>query len=61
MNAIRCQACNGHGYVYRCKRCGTLYAHVHKYSDCDGIGCDGEESDELKCETCQGTGEIGVK
>lgn len=52
----RCDTCNGHGYVYRCHGCGTLYRHIHKYSDCGNARCDGERSTDIKCEDCGGTG-----
>ena len=48
----KCEMCNGHGCLYRCRRCHVLYAHIHKYSSCDSPGCDGEESDSVPCPEC---------
>src|SRR5690349_12696446 len=35
----------------QCRGCGTVYRHIHKYSDCDNAGCEGEESDEVPSPT----------
>lgn len=58
---ITCQKCNGSGRLYKCLRCGVVFRHIHKYSDCGSIGCDGERSKELECDECHGSGKANEK
>jgi uncharacterized C2H2 Zn-finger protein len=37
----------GPGDWHRCRGCGSVYRHIHKYSSCDNPGCEGEDSDEV--------------
>ena len=48
----RCERCNGHGTLHKCVRCGVVYCYIHKYSDCDSPGCDGERSETIPCPDC---------
>lgn len=48
----KCERCNGEGTLQKCHRCGVVYRHIHKYSDCDSPGCDGERSDPVPCPDC---------
>jgi hypothetical protein len=54
--AGKCERCNGHGDLHRCRRCKVVYCHIHKYSDCGSPGCDGERSDPVPCPDCGGSG-----
>lgn len=58
--AGKCQECNGTGQLCRCRGCGTLYRHIHKYSDCGNVRCEGKPSDDVTCPDCGGTGFEGV-
>lgn len=53
-----CPRCNGSGRLEKCRGCGELYRHIHKYSDCDSPACEGEQSDTVHCPDCKGTGRI---
>ncbi len=35
------------GDWYQCRRCRVEYQHINKYSDCDSIGCEGEDNDPV--------------
>lgn len=48
----KCETCNGTGELCKCRRCGSLYRHIHKYSSCDNAACDGERSDDVPCPDC---------
>lgn len=54
----KCETCNGTGQMCKCVRCGAEFRHIHKYSDCGSIGCDGERSTDVKCRTCNGVGKV---
>lgn len=56
----KCETCNGGGTLCRCRRCGHTYRHIHKYSDCGNASCEGERSDDVKCEDCGGTGKTAA-
>lgn len=50
----KCDMCNGTGVLCKCRRCGSLYRHIHKYSSCDNAACDGERSSDVPCPDCLG-------
>ncbi len=53
METEKCQRCNGTGKLQECLRCKVVYRHIHKYSDCGSIGCDGEMSKTVPCTECR--------
>lgn len=48
----QCPGCGVGQKYYRCRRCGVVYQHIHKYSDCGSPGCNGERVDDAPCPTC---------
>lgn len=62
---LKCRDCHGSGRIafqpslcgqqchdglsYRCCRCKKEFRHINKYSDCDSVGCEGEQSDRIEC------------
>lgn len=56
-----CRRCGGgREQFYRCRGCGKVYRHVHKYSDCGSATCEGEDSDPAPCPDCAGRGRVGL-
>lgn len=39
--------CRPGGDWFKCRGCGTVYCHIHKYSDCGNARCEGEVSDPV--------------
>lgn len=54
---MKCERCNGGGKLQKCRGCGGLYRHIHKYSDCDNVRCEGKGSTDVPCDACGGSGQ----